>query len=97
MKLDVQSLCIKLSAAKSEECVSSEDVNPYLLKEVLAPLLSGESLCYSDIDYDMFEADDLRVLSYYCDELDRLSFRLQSLVGHIADARPYAASTRAFC
>lgn len=97
MNLDLCVLCQSLQDAKEEEIVSTEGVNPYLLNEVLEPLLCGKKLCYGDIDYTQFEADDLRTLADHYDRRCRASHRLETLVGVIAKAEPAACRSRAFC
>ena len=44
MNLDLYALRQSLQDAKEEEIVSTKNVNPYLLNEVLKPLLSGKKL-----------------------------------------------------
>ena len=97
MLVDFNVLQKKLAELPSEEAVDSSEVNPYLLNEVLRPLLAGRSLTYGDIDYSKFEADDLRMLSHYCDERDHVSSDLRKLVGSLAKSMPSACRNRAFC
>lgn len=97
MNLDLYVLCQLLQDAKEEEILSTEGVNPYLLNEVLKPLLCGKRLCYGDIDYTQFEADDLRILADHYDRRCSAIHRLETLAGVIAKAAPAACRSRAFC
>ena len=97
MNLDLYALRQSLQDAKEEEIVSTKNVNPYLLNEVLKPLLSGKKLCYGDIDYTQFEADDLRTLADHYDRRCSAIHQLKALVGVIAEAEPSACRNRAFC
>ena len=97
MLIDFNILQKKLAELPSEEAVDSSEVNPYLLNEVLLPLLAGRSLTYGDIDFSKFEADDLRLLSHYCEERDHVSYSLRTLVGGLAKSMPSACRKRAFC
>lgn len=97
MNLDLYALRQSLQDAKEEEIVSTKNVNPYLLNEVLKPLLSGKKLCYGDIDYTRFEADDLRTLADHYDRRCSAVHRLETLVGVIAEAEPSACCNRVFC
>lgn len=97
MQVSLQLLQDKLASAPEEETVDSSAVNPYLLNDVLRPLLRGESLRYGDVDYSRFEADDIRALSYYCDCVERMKYRLQGLIGTISSVAPCACTARAFC
>ncbi len=97
MQVDLNVLRQKLNETPQEETVDSTEVNPYLLNEVLRPLLAGKELRYGDIDYSRFEADDLRMIAHYCDIRDRVICRLNEFVGGIADSAPSACSGRSFC
>lgn len=66
MKIDLHRFAEKLKGMEAEDTVhGKEEVLPYLYNHILSPLLSGRLVRYGDIDFDAFEADDLRVLSYY--------------------------------
>ncbi len=97
MTLDLCALHQSLQDAKAEELVSTENINPYLLNEVLKPMLSGIPLRYGDIDYTLFEADDLRTLADHYDRRCSAVHRLETLVGVIAEAEPSACRNRVFC
>ena len=97
MLLDLSVLRETLREAPQEETVAGSEVNPYLLNKVLRPLLAGKDLCYGDIDYSRFEADDLRELAQYCDKRDRVTAVLRELVSGISKAPPAACRVRAFC
>ena len=96
MLLDLQVLQASLNELPSEETVDSSEVNPYLLNEVLRPLLSGKVLHYGDIDFSEFDADDLRVISDYCDKRDHAMCGLQKIVTGLVEARASACKSRAF-
>lgn len=97
MKIDLKELHKLLRRQPPEETVDRSDVNPYLLDEVLQPLLAGKELCYGDIDYSRFEADDLRVLSDYCDRRDGAAYKLEGLIGNLIAVPPATCAGRAFC
>lgn len=98
MKIDLHRFAEKLKHIEAEDTVSGKDeVLPYLYDHILLPLLSGHLVRYGDIDFDAFEADDLRVLSYYCDEIGRTVYRLENLNRKLIETPPAAGRRRAFC
>ena len=97
MLVNLDTLRKTLSETPAEEMVDSSEVNPYLLNEVLRPILAGKELCYGDIDFSKFSADDVRNISQYCNENGRVSFELQKLVSVIIKAEASACSARSFC
>ena len=97
MQINLQALKQRLYEAPQEETVDTGDVNPYLLNEVLRPLLEGKLLCYGDVDYSRFEPDDLRALSYHCEQRWRVIDSLRSLAKGATVAEPCACTKRSFC
>ena len=97
MLVDLNILRQKLTEAPPEDTVDVSEVNPYLLNEVIRPLLDGRRITYGDIDYSRFELDDLRVAAHYCETRDSVCRNLQNLIGGIVGATPAACKARAFC
>lgn len=97
MNLDLKLLTRRFSQANAGEPVPTEEVNLYLLEQVIRPLLSGEKVRYGDIDYDAFEDVDLRVASSYCDDIFQVVYKLEQFVGDIANTQPAARRMRTFC
>lgn len=65
MNIEISRLTRNLRAAEPEKTVPDREVNPYLLNVLLKRLLDGENVAYGEVDFSKFEADDLRVVSYY--------------------------------
>ena len=97
MRIDIARLTQALSDAKAVETVSTAEVNPYLLNEVIRPLQQGIKLCYGDVDYSRFDIDDLRVAARYCEKIGDMSYRLRGVIGNIAKARAKPCARRAYC
>ena len=97
MLVNLDTLRKTLSETPAEETVDSSGVNTYLLNEVLRPILAGKELCYGDIDYSKFDADDVRYISDYCDEYERVSDKLCGFLRGIVKAEASACRNRAFC
>lgn len=97
MLVDLNTLRNELKEAMPEDTVDASEVNPYLLNDVLRPMLAGKVLCYGDINFEEFEADDLRVVARYCDTRNQIAHGLQEMVGRIAKASPAAYRRKAFC
>lgn len=96
MNIDLKRLQHSLKEAAPEDSVSHDDVNAYLFS-LAQRLLAGEDVTYGEIDFSQFEADDLRVVSYYCQEREGLSQHLYMLVGNIDKAKALSCKARAFC
>ncbi len=97
MKLDLKLLSMRFFQAAESRSVSKEGVNEYLLENVLKPYMREENVRYGDIDFDAFEADDLRRLSNYCDELQGAAHKLEQFAGTVAKICPEARRLRSFC
>lgn len=97
MLVDLNVFKNRLAEAVSEETVDTSELNPYLLNEVLQPLLAGKDLCYGDIDYSRFDADDLREIAYYCKMRNGAAYNLQGLTESIINAEPCPCKSRTFC
>jgi len=97
MQLDLNALRKQLEKAPQEETVDSSDVNPYLLNEVLRPMMAGVDLRYGDIDFSQFDGDDLHTLAHYHGEVRQTSGALRSLSEKLSEAEASACKVRAFC
>lgn len=96
MNIDLKRLQHSLKEAAPEDSVSHDDVNAYLFS-LAQRLLAGKDVTYGEIDFSQFEADDLRVVSYYCQEREGLSQHLYMLVANIDKAKALSCKARAFC
>lgn len=97
MKMDLKNLCGLLASAGEEESVSSRDCNPYLLEEVLRPLMRDETVLLKDIDFSQFDAEDIHTLNGYYQSLEMQGRKLMGLVGTVAAIEPAACKARQFC
>ncbi len=97
MKMDLKSLCRQLAQANEEETVSSREVNPYLLNQVLRPLIREDCVRLMDIDFEQFDSVDIRVLASYYESLEMEGRKLMERTGAIAGIEPMACRTRRFC
>ena len=97
MLVDLHVLQKTLSELPEEETVDSSEVHPYLLNEILRPILAGKSACYGDIDFSSFDADDLRVISDYCDRRETAMHKLRTYVNGLVEAKASACTGKAFC
>lgn len=97
MKLDLNYLCRKFTAAQEEETVSTRHCNPYLLEQVLRPAMRGAAPRLREIDYAKFDSEDVRTLAEYHEALVRQSLKLAQLVGAAVSLEPVACKARQFC
>ncbi len=97
MKLHLKDLCREFGKAKDEETVPSKGVNPYLLENVLRPVLQGEAPMLGDIDYEQFDLEDIGVLSDYYDKMGAAAEKLGQFVSAVASLDPVPSRERQFC
>ena len=97
MPANLDTLRKTLSETPAEDTVDSSEANSYLLNEVLQPMLDGKNLCYGDIDFSKFSADDVRYISHYYDEYEQVSKKLRGFLKSIVKAEASACRNRAFC
>ena len=97
MLVDLRAFQKALSGLPEEETVDSSEVHPYLLNEIFRPILTGKSVCYGDIDFSEFDADDLSVISDYCDRRESMMHKLWEYVNELSKAVASACTGRAFC
>ena len=86
-----------LSGLPEEETVDSSEVHPYLLNEILRPILAGKSVCYGNIDFSRFDADDLWVISDYCDRREKTMHKLRVYINRLVEAKASSSMGKAFC
>lgn len=75
--------------------VEASDVDVYLM-QALYPMLINGPIRLDDIEYDQFEADDLRVLAYYIEETDRRAYPMESFNHTICHTAPACTTQRVF-
>lgn len=97
MKLDLNCLCRKFTAAQEEETGSTRHCNPYLLEQVLRPLMAGKTLRLREIDFSQFDSEDVSTLAGYYEELEMQGQKLSQFVGALASLKPAACKVRQFC
>lgn len=69
----------------------------YLNNEVLKPLLLGECVCTSDIDFSSFSIEELENLRLFLEHSSDISSRLHGLCGLISRIKPRAISAPSYC
>ena len=97
MRIDMARLVQNLSSVQAEDTVSTREIHPYLLNDVVRPLRSGVPLRYGDVDFFGFDIDDLRAAARYCENLYEMSNRLEGIVNNIVKVPALACKSRAFC
>ena len=97
MLIDLHELRMQLAEAPQEYPLDTSELNPYLVKEVLAPLLVGKTLRYGDIDFTRFEAVDVYQVKNWYGELESIQGTLQGYLQSVGNAPPDFCNHRAFC
>lgn len=97
MKLDLKLLSMRFSQAKDEPPVPTDGVNKYLLEKILLPCMNGTTILLRDIDYDIFDIEDVDLLEKYYNDLSRAGGKLFQLMETMRNLPPQAQKTRRFC
>jgi hypothetical protein len=97
MKIDIKTLAGELRQAEECETVEYGETEPYLIENVFEPCRRGDTPKISDLDYDMFELGDLRVLCNYHERREHISYILAEFNKTLCAAAPLSRAERAFC
>ena len=97
MRLDLKRLSMRFSQKKEEPPISQEGINAYLLEEILAPALQRTNIYLQDIDFTVFDEDDIDELENYYGRLYSAAQGLEQFVQTVARTPPAASSVRSFC
>ena len=96
--IDLTKLVQTLRAVPEEkpDVTSDLDVNEYLKTHLLPIFYSGRFPRLSDIDFDQFDAEDLRMLSYFVRQFGCVELGLSEINRVFCLARPSTTKCRTF-
>jgi|GEM_PF-1052705 len=95
MTIDLKRFREVLSGAEAGELPEEEHpVLPYLLENLVNPLLKERRIKLGDLDYSAFDTDDLDDLSEYLESCDRISDKLSGINKFFCKAVPLAEVCR---
>lgn len=97
MRLDLKLLSIRFSQKKEEPPVPQDGINTYLLENILMPTLDSKDIYLKDVDFTVFDVDDIDKLEDYYNQLYNTGRRLDQFIQTVAQTLPSASSIRSFC
>lgn len=97
MQIDITKLINSLKQVEKTDNPTGIAICGYLQNEVLNPILSGELLYISDIDFSRFSMEELENLRLFLAHSSDIERRLNYLRGIFASIKPRAVIAPAFC
>ena len=97
MKIDLSKLFKGLEALPHTPASEPENVPPYVLTNILAPLKNDDCICFADLDFEAFTEEDLDDLRDALSVVEDRQYRLNRLCGTFCNSEPKAAAQRKFC
>lgn len=97
MKLDRSALIQALNALPHMPAPEPENIPPYVLTHILAPLETDGLVAYGDLNFEAFTVEDLDRLCEALSEMQDRQERLGRLYSVLHGAEAKAATKRKFC
>ena len=97
MKIDLPKLLKGLEALPHMPVPEPENISPYVLTHILAPLKNDDCIHFADLDFSAFTEEDLDDLRDALSVVEDRQYRLNRLCGAFCHSEPKAASQRKFC
>lgn len=97
MKIDLSKLLKGLEALPHMPALEPENVPPYVLTNILAPLKNDDCIHFADLDFEAFTEEDIDSLYSALSDAEDREHRLNRLRSIFDHSKPKAASQRKFC
>ena len=97
MKIDFSMLVKNLNALPHMPALEPENIPPYVLTHILAPLKNDDCIRFADLDFEAFTEEDLENLYRALAETEDKEQRLNHLCSTFCNSEPKAATQRTFC
>ena len=97
MKIDLSKLLKGLEALPHTPAPEPENVPPYVLTNILAPLKNDDCIHFADLDFEAFTEEDIDSLYGALSEAEDREHRLNHLRSTFDHSKPNAAAQRKFC
>ena len=97
MKIDLSMLIKELKALPHMPVPEPENISPYVLTNILAPLKNDDCICFADLDFEAFTEEDIDSLYGALSEAEDREHRLNHLHSTFDHSKPKAAAQRKFC
>ena len=97
MKIDLSKLLKGLEALLHTPALEPENVPPYVLTHILAPLKNDDCIRFADLDFEAFAEEDIDSLYSALSDAEDREHRLNRLRSIFDHSKPKAAAQRTFC
>ena len=97
MKIDLSKLLKGLEALPHTPAPDPDNVSPYVLTHILAPLKNDDCIHFADLDFEAFTEEDIDSLYGALSEAEDREHRLNRLRSIFDHSKPSAAAQRKFC
>ena len=97
MKIDLSKLLKGLEALPHTPTPEPENVPPYVLTNILAPLRKDDCIHFADLDFEAFTEEDIDSLYSALSDAEDREHRLNRLRSIFDHSKPNAAAQRKFC
>ena len=97
MKIDLSKLLKGLETLPHTPTSEPENVPPYVLTNILAPLRKDDCIRFADLDFEAFTEEDIDSLYSALSDAEDREHRLNRLRSIFDHSKPKAAAQRKFC
>ena len=97
MKIDLSKLLKGLEALPHTPALEPENVPPYVLTNILAPLKNDDCIHFADLDFEAFTEEDIDSLYSALSDAEDREHRLNRLRSIFDHSKPKATAQRKFC
>lgn len=97
MKIDLSKLLKGLETLPHTPTPEPENVPPYVLTNILAPLRKDDCIRFADLDFEAFTEEDIDSLYSALSDAEDREHRLNRLRSIFDHSKPNAAAQRKFC
>ena len=97
MKIDLSKLLKGLEALPHTPALEPENVPPYVLTNILAPLKNDDCIHFADLDFEAFTEEDIDSLYGALSDAEDREHRLNRLRRIFDHSTPKADAQRKFC
>lgn len=97
MKIDLSMLVKELNALPHMPVPEPENILPYVLTHILAPLKNDDCIRFADLDFEAFTEEDIDSLYGALSDAEDREHRLNRLRSIFDHSKPKAAAQQKFC
>ena len=97
MKIDLSKLLKGLEALPHMLVPEPENISPYVLTNILAPLRKDDCIRFADLDFEAFTEEDIDSLYSALSDAEDREHRLNRLRSTFDHSNPKAAAQQKFC